>query len=171
MRWSRQKGGIRPGGVTLVELLIAMLSASILALTAGIILVFCFKTLRANGDVVGLQRDVDITTRTLYRAIRTARSSELNRAHLPVNGTSSRLTIGTRSFFRATAAHTFDAGGSFLVYDPNTAAGGDEQVLVAGTLQSCTFTDNHNAIGISFTVAAEYDTISVDTDIHMRNEL
>ena len=36
----------RNRGVTLVELLVAMVSASVLALTASIILIFCFVILR-----------------------------------------------------------------------------------------------------------------------------
>ncbi|MBT3296742.1 MAG: hypothetical protein HN919_22300 [Verrucomicrobia bacterium] len=155
--------------MTIIELLIAMLSASILAITAGIILVFCFRTLRANGDAVGLQRDVDITTRTLYRAIRTTRRTEVSAPAAGASG--AQLTINNRSFFRATAAHVADVNGAYLIYDPNLTVAGDEQVMVDGSVQSFVFRNNTYSIGIAFTLQEENDTISVDTDIHMRNEI
>ena len=43
-------------GVTIIELLVAILSATVLALTCGVILEYCFRTLRSNGDVIALQR-------------------------------------------------------------------------------------------------------------------
>ncbi|NQU40779.1 MAG: hypothetical protein HQ523_12565 [Lentisphaerae bacterium] len=166
-------GRVRLSGMTVIELMVAMLAAAVLALTAGIILVYCFRTLRSNSDAVELQRDVDITTRTLYRAIRSSRRADLNRSHLP-----SRLTFASRSYYRAGANRLPNAAGTFLVHDPNTAVSGDEQVLVNGTLTACTFVDMTNAIGLSFTVAAQDDIIRVDSGssggpvvVHMRNEL
>ena len=167
IRTSRRRADRR--GLTIVELLVAMVSASVLALTAGVILVFCFRTLRANGDVVGLQRDVDIATRTLYRAIRSTRGYQVS---LPAPGaTGARLTIDNRSFYRAGPDLSPNAGGAYLVYDADTGSAGGEQVLVNGTLSSFTFTHLTNAIGLSFVVAALDDRIQVDTAIHMRNEI
>jgi len=156
-------------GVTIIELLVAILSATVLALTCGVILEYCFRTLRSNGDVIALQRDVDITTRTLYRAIRSTRRAQVSDPGIGVTGW--RLTIDNTSFYRAGAGLTPSAGGGFLVYDPNMSVGGNEQVLVSGTLQSCTFSNGIDSIAISFAVAARDDRIQVDTDVHMRNEI
>jgi type II secretory pathway component PulJ len=164
-------GAQRESGVTIIELLVAMISASVLAITAGIILVFCFRTLRSNGDVIGLQRDVDATTRTLYRTIRGARRNQISTPD-EEGATGPQLTIGTRSFYRASAdLTTVNPNGANLVFDPNTGVNGDEQVLVNGTLQDCTFRHNTNCIALSLTVAAQYDRIQIDSDIRMRNEL
>ncbi len=160
----------RESGVTIIELLVAMISASVLAITAGIILVFCFRTLRSNGDVVGLQRDVDATTRTLYRAIRGARRNQIS-TPMGEGATGPQLTIGARSFYRGSADLTVNPAGTYLVFDPNTGVNGDEQVLVNGTLRDCTFRHNTNCIALSLTVAAQYDRIHIDSDIRMRNEL
>jgi hypothetical protein len=156
-------------GVTIVEILVAMLAATVLALTCSVMLEYCFRTLRANGDVVGLQRDIDITTRTLYRAIRSTRRHQVS---LPTAGAVGwRLNIDNTSFYRAGAGLTPSAGGNFLVYDPNTATGGDEQIMIGGTLQACSFSNSTDSIAISFAVASQSDRIQVDTDIHMRNEI
>ncbi len=151
-------------GVTIIELMVAMLSASVLAITAGIILVYCFRTLRANGDAVELQRDVDITTRTLFRAIRTARDNDTT---VSGGGTTLELDGGARTF-------TFLPNGGGLVYDPNVGVSGDEQMLASNTstnANECRFWDNGDSIRILLTVYAQDDTIQVDTDIHMRNEI
>jgi hypothetical protein len=156
-------------GLTIVELLVGIFAASVLAVTCSVIVELCFRTLRANREAVELQRDVDITTRTLYRAIRSSRRTQVT---APAAGaTGWQLTIDSTSFYRADAGRTPSASGSFLVYDPNTTAVGNEQVLVDGTLQSCTFSNGTDAIGISFAVEARDDRIQVDTDIHMRNEI
>ncbi len=164
-----RKAGGRRDGMTLVEFLVASVAASILVLTAGMVLVLSFRTLRANSEAVELQRDVDITTRTLYRAIRTTRRFEV--ASPMAGAAGPQLTINDRSFFRADAGLLPAAGGGFLVYDPDTGAAGDEQVLVNGSLQAFTVFNNTNSIGLNFTVSGAEDSIQVVTDIHMRNEI
>ncbi len=159
----------RRSGVTIVELLVGIFAASVLAITCSVIIELCFRTLRSNREAVDLQRDVDITTRTLYRAIRSTRRTQVTE---PVAGdTGWRLTIDNTSFYRSLTNRTPNISGSLLVYDPDTTVAGNEQVLVDGTLQSCTFSNGTDAIGISFAVAAQDDRISVETDIHMRNEI
>ena len=159
----------RRAGVTLVELLVASVSAAILVISSSIILTVCFRTLRANSDAVELQRDVDITTRTLYRAIRTTRRTQVTTPAVGASGP--QLTMDDVSCYRADASLLPAAGGSYLVYDPDTGVSGDEQVLVNNSLQSITFYNNTNSIGMDFTVAGTEDTLQVVTDIHMRNEI
>jgi len=153
-------------GFTVVEFLVAFLAASVLAITCGVMLVHCFSALRSNSNIVELQRDMDVTTRSLYRAIRSAREADVA---VSAGGKILTLDAGVRRF-----SFTQNGGGpdGRLTYDPNTAVSGDEQVLARNTVHAeCNFTEQSDSIGIGLTLAVEYDRIEMDTDIHMRNEL
>lgn len=66
------KVGRRHGGFTLVELLVGIMSFSILALVIGGMLVFAFSSWRYNNREVEIQRDASLAMETIARLIREA---------------------------------------------------------------------------------------------------
>jgi prepilin-type N-terminal cleavage/methylation domain-containing protein len=106
-------------GFTVVELLAAMMAGSILALTVGIVLVHGFAAWRANCQTVDLQREGSLAMKALGRAIRESPSTAVSVA-------ADQVTIGTRRFRRLPS-------GDFI-WDPDTAAAGDEVTVVQGRM-------------------------------------
>ena len=101
-------------GFTLVELIITLAAASILAITAGMTLVYGYSGWCRNNAAVELQRDATLAMYRLSRAIREASASD-------VTTSASQLTIQTTEF---------RVDGDHLIYDPNTGTDGDEVVIV-----------------------------------------
>jgi hypothetical protein len=114
-----RKGDLKRG-LTVVELLVASVSAAILALTAGSMLFYGYTSWHNNSQAVELQRDGTFVLDMVGRRIRAASSAD-------VTVGPGQLTIATQSFH---------ASGSDLVYDPDTGVLGDEQVLVDERLVS-----------------------------------
>ena len=125
-------------GFTMVELLVALVASSILAITAGITLVYAYSGWRRNNAAVELQRDA---TLAMYRLSRAVRGASANDVTTPLAGQSAeRLTIQTTEF---------RVDGDHLLYDPDTGIGGDEVVIVDGRLKTFTVTNLSTGIGVS----------------------
>ena len=108
----------RQSGFTLLELLVAMLAAAVLALTAAVMLVYAYRAWQANGDAVLAQQEGTLAVDMLSRSLREAAAVDV--VILP-----GRVNIGPASFY---------AIGADLVYDPETGAGGDEMTVIDGRL-------------------------------------
>jgi len=67
----------RHAGFTLFELLIAMLSAAVLALTAAVMLVAGFETWQANGDAVLTQQEGTLAMDLVSRSLRAAAAANV----------------------------------------------------------------------------------------------
>lgn len=125
-------------GFTMVELLVALVAASILAITAGITLVYCYSGWCRNNAAVELQRDATLAMYRLSSAVRGASATDVN---TPLAGQSAeRLTI-QQTEFRVNEKH--------LLYDPNTGIDGDEVVIVDGRLKTFTVTNLSTGTGVS----------------------
>lgn len=125
-------------GFTMVELMVALAAASVLAVTAGITLVYSHSGWRRNNAAMELQRDA---TLAMYRLSRAVRGASANDVTTPLAGQSAeRLTIQTTEF---------RVDGDHLLYDPDTSIGGDEVVIVDGRLKTFTVTNLSTGIGVS----------------------
>ena len=125
-------------GFTMVELLVALAAASVLAVTAGITLVYSHSGWRRNNAAMELQRDA---TLAMYRLSRAVRGASGNDVTTPLAGQSAeRLTIQTTEF---------RVDGDHLLYDPDTGIGGNEIVIVDGRLKTFTVTSLSTGIGVS----------------------
>ena len=121
--WNQPKTAGRDG-FTLVELTAGMVTASVLALTAGSMLWYGYLGWHRLGDAVNMQRDMRAALETLSHAVRT--------------GTNMTVTGGTVFTVQSATrppVSVYSSGGS-LYYDPNTGAAGDQITLVNGTLQT-----------------------------------
>jgi prepilin-type N-terminal cleavage/methylation domain-containing protein len=125
-------------GFTMVELMVALAASSILAITAGITLVYAHSGWRRNNAAMELQRDATLAMYRLSRAVRAASGNDVT---TPLAGQSAeRLTIQTTEF---------RVDGDHLLYDPDTGIGGDEVVIVDGRLKTFTVTNLSTGIGVS----------------------
>ena len=125
-------------GFTMVELMVALVAASFLAIIAGTTLVYSHLGWRRNNAAMELQRDA---TLAMYRLSRAVRGASANDVTTPLAGQSAeRLTIQTTEF---------RVDGDHLLYDPDTGIGGDEVVIVDGRLKTFTVTNLSTGIGVS----------------------
>lgn len=120
-------------GFTMVELLVALVAASILAITTGITLVYGHSGWHRNNAAMELQRDATLAMYRLSRAVRGASAAD-------VTTSASQLTIQTTQF---------RVNGYHLLYDPNTGIDGDEVVIVDGRLKTFTVTSLAAGTGVS----------------------
>jgi len=126
-------------GFTIVELIVALVAASILAITAGITLVYGYSGWRRNNAAVELQRDATLAMYRLSRAVRGASAADVT---TPSAGQSAaQLTIQQTEFRVDDVNH--------LLYDPNTGIDGDEVVIVDGRLKTFAVTNLSTGAGIS----------------------
>ena len=130
-------------GFTLVELIIALAAASILAITAGITVVYGYSVWRRNNAAVELQRDATLAMYRMSRAIREASAADVT---TPLAGLSAeQLTIQPTEF-------RVNVNGDCLLYDPNAGTDGDEVVIVDGRLETFTVTNLATGTGVSITL-------------------
>ena len=116
-------------GFTLVELLVATLASSVLALTVGIMLMISYRAWMANRNYVDLQRDISLTQTVMDKWVREA-------SHWEVTVTNSQVLIVTSTGSRRLYS---DAGS--LLFDPDTESAGDELVVSSNRVTS------FNAVG------------------------
>ena len=122
-------------GFTIVELIIALAAASILAITAGITLVYGYSGWRRNSAAMELQRDATLAMYRLSRAVRGASAADVT------TPSAAQLTIQQTEFRVDDVNH--------LLYDPNTGIDGDEVVIVDGRLKTFTVTSLAAGTGVS----------------------
>ena len=112
----------RQGGFSLVELIMGMIAAACLALTAGAMLWYGYLGWRRTGEQVAAQRDMRAAMDVLTRSLRMGSSATFT--------TGGVLTVQFSD--RPTA--TVSASGSNLVYRPDITTA-NQATLVNGTLQ------------------------------------
>jgi len=109
-------------GFTAIELLMTMLAGSILALTAGLMLLISYRTWVANNSYMELQQQVSLTQAVADRWIREA-------AYWEVSATNGELLVFSDGQTRRLAQE-----GADLVYDPNISVSGDEIIIGSNTV-------------------------------------
>lgn len=154
-------------GFTLIELTLAMVAGSVLAITAGALLVFLTRETTRSRQMTELQADMRVAVPTVYRLIR--ESSGGNVTAPLVSQTGTVFTVGTKSVFRANAALTASATGNSLVYDPNTARSGDELVLSRGWVTNFSCVRYTNSLWFSIGLDNGRTTMRVDGTAYYRN--
>lgn len=124
-------------GFTMVELMVTLVAASILAVTAGTTLVYSYSGWYRNNAALELQRDATLAMYRLSRAVRMASATDVT---TPLAGQSAgQLTIKTTEF---------RVNGDHLLYDPDTGIGGNEVVIVDGRLKTFTVTNLSTKTGV-----------------------
>ena len=130
----------RKSGLTIVELMAAIAGASILALAAGSMVFFGYRTWQRLGDAVNMQRDSTVASRTLAATARAATN---------ITWSGGSLTIQRAG----SPPCAFSVSGKNLVFDPNTAAAGDQLNLVNGTLLTFAPTVGSNSLSVVLVLA------------------
>ena len=143
---------------TLVELMIAMFSAAVLALTAGVLLYYAYVGWSRNLQTVDMQRDATVAMTRLSRLIREA-------AAVNTTLSGSRLTIAHPG---GATASVYQNGAS-LVYDPDTAQSGNEQVLVGSHVTGFVPSAYSEGLRIQLALGNGYETIQMDSILAYRN--
>lgn len=115
------KRKLHPNGFSLVELMIGMVAAAILVLTAGAMLWHAQAALRKLNAVVNVHRDMRASMDVLTKMTRPGTNFTY------VSGTGYTVMYSNRAPSRVYAS------GSNLLYRVNTSTGGDQQ-LANGTL-------------------------------------
>ena len=142
---------------TIIELLAAMLAASVLALTAGLMLLVSYRTWVDNNDYVDLQRDASLAQSIVDRWVREA-------SHWNVTATNGVLTMltetGSRRLYRDSAN---------LIYDPDTGTSDDEMVVSSNRVTEFTAEATHLGVAIDLWLQEEEMTAELHTFISFRN--
>jgi prepilin-type N-terminal cleavage/methylation domain-containing protein len=148
-------------GFTLLELLAGLTAASMIALTAGLILFYAYRALRQDQDLVQMQQDGSTALFMLARAARDATNVDLSHSEQldiqTTNGVTRSLYVdpGTRRLY-----FTLD------VNDPNAAiAATTWPVVTAGF----TYSNVTDGVGVHLVLQGSDGPMVHDTIIHLRN--
>lgn len=117
----------RRSGFSLIELLIASVAASVLALTAGTMLVYAWMSWRDVQEGIEMQRDASLALSWMRNRVWAAGDDEVT-----VSGNA--LYIQTESGLSGIFQRNAD-----LVYDSDLADEGGEQIIVEGRVQPNSF--------------------------------
>lgn len=143
-------------GFTIVELMVAALISSIMAITVGSMLYYSYLAWSRNRDTVEMQRDATISMDMIARAIRPAYGAD-------VQASGSTLTVGSKSFY---------VNSGNLWYDPDTdpAISGDEVEIVYGKVNSLSFVEDTtlHTVSVDMVLQNKVDTITVSAVIGYR---
>ena len=110
-------------GFSILEIIAGLIPAAILAMTAGIMLFYAFRTGQNLGNGINMQRDEQIAMDQLMRLTRAG-------TNMTFSASPTRYTVKVPG--RPTAA-IYSANNS-LYYDPNTNAANDQVRLINSTL-------------------------------------
>ena len=149
--------GVHKGkaGFTLVELLVAAIAASVLAITAGALLYAGILNWMKDRASMQLQGDALFTMDIFSRAIRPASISDVTRADTV-------LTIGKKSFYRA---------GNTLYYDPDITLSGNETAIVPNKVTNLSFTKDlvMHSVTVNMTLTDKGRTVALNFNVGNRN--
>jgi Tfp pilus assembly protein PilW len=147
----------RRAGLSLIELLVGLLAAAVLALTAGSMLWYGYLGWHRTGEAVGLQRDSRTAMDVLTRALRSG-----------TNMTFSTGMVFTVWYADKPAASVYAAGRD-LFYQPNIAAGGNTMKLIAGTLDRFNVGLGSGTSSVLLVVSTSTSSISNRVVVSRRN--
>jgi hypothetical protein len=151
----------------MVELMVAVVAASILVLTIGCVLVCMVRETVRSTSMTELQADMRVAVPAVYRLIREASGGSIT---APVVGqTGTVFAVGSRSIFRANDALVAAASGSSLVYDPNTTRSGDELALSKGWVKNFSCVRGTNSLSFSLELNNGDTAMRVDGAGYYRN--
>ncbi len=153
----------RPGraGFSVVELLATIVTAAVLAVAMGSVLYFSFAALGRNNERITLQRDATFAFDMISRTAQGASPSEITLA-------TKSITFGT-NMFRTKRVRFFDNNTGDLVYDPDIAVGGNEQVVINDRLTSFGVTMDGSRLIIRMVVSYSSENLTYSNSVTMRN--
>ena len=147
-------------GFTIVELLIGVASASILALTAGAILVNAYQGWVRSLAMADMERDAAVAVHVIALAVRGAS----NAVPGEVGTDKLKVVIPPNSIVRAFSVQT-SGGQRSLVYNPNWPNGAS-MVLVNGRLGTFQASVTAGVVRVTISLSG-IDQNSVDTGVTM----
>jgi prepilin-type N-terminal cleavage/methylation domain-containing protein len=153
----------RLAGFSLIELLVATVAASILALTASTMLILAWKSWGTLQEGIEMQRDASTTLIAMKHKLQGAAEEDVAITNL--NGRL-HLQIENASFYPQ---------GSDLIYDPDTGVSGNEMKMITGRLDAFTPSSTNRAgrvsvsIGLSLFGDIGHETISLTSTVALRN--
>jgi prepilin-type N-terminal cleavage/methylation domain-containing protein len=124
-------------GFTLVEVLVAIVAASILVLTGGAMLYFSYLGWQRDTNAVDMQQDGSAAMLAITRYVRAAQPGGLTAGGGVLTITTSNATV------------RISKSGSQLIFDPNTGVGGNELALVPSRVVSFTPVAMTNRVGVT----------------------
>ena len=145
-------------GFSLVELMVGMLAAAIIALTAGAMLYYGFRSLGETSTAVELQRDGTLAMRSILTALREASGTNVTVA----GGSQISISLADRVAF-------FEQRDNDLFFDYDTGSAGNEALLVEGTLDRLTATYRTNKIDIEIVLGDGENTAEMNGSVTFRN--
>lgn len=151
----------RRAGFTVVELLASVVTAAVLAVAMGSILYFSYSALSKNTERITLQRDATFAFDMIARTAQGASPGEITLA-------SGSVTFQTNTF-RNKRVRFFNNNTGDLVYDPDMAVGGNEQVVVNDRLSSFGVTMTGSRLIIQMVVSYSSENLTYSNSVTMRN--
>jgi prepilin-type N-terminal cleavage/methylation domain-containing protein len=152
-------------GFSLVELLAAMLAASILAITAGTMLFHAYSAWNDNHNAVNVHRDGRNAMDMMTRAIRAASASNV------VTAVNRDLVLSGVALYDQATTNTvrFRRSGTDLIYDPDTGVNGNNVVLIAGGVLRFNVDSTASAITIRLDLDRDGEAMRLDSVTAFRN--
>lgn len=145
-------------GLTLVELLAALVAAAVLAVTCGSIFVVFHRTWRRHNAYANLERDAVAALDQIERRVRPLHEDAVTTG-------SGRLVLDAGSSRTA-----FLQSGSDLVYDPDLSHDHDEQTIVAGTLERFSSTPFEGRVSVVLRLQDDGESVELETTVTYRNQ-
>ncbi len=146
-----------PAGSSLVELLAAMVAASVLALCFGSMLVFFHRSWQRNSTAVALERDAVAALDVIERHLRPLSSGAVT---VHADG----LVLDTGG-----GGESFRVAGRDLRFDPDTSRTGDEHRLIAGRVEQFVSTPFQGGLTVLLGLADGDERVVLQSSIRYRN--
>ena len=148
-------------GFTSVEILVAVVSAAILATMAGTMLAYGYKSWRQNSIAVELQRDATAAMEMLSWKVRATSSSR-------VTVTTNEVVIQPVDVLvDPTISFTMD--GSDFVFDPDTVTDDDELIIINDRVQNLIFSNMNFGIAVHLVLESQNEATEVNSILSYRN--
>lgn len=153
----RRTSGAR-AGFTVVELMVGLISAAVLALVMGAVLYASTSSYATSMDTVRGHHDVSVAVRALRNALRhaTADAVDVDGNTVSIVGPGGNVQV-----------FTYDPQSGSLLLDPGT--GGDTVVLVADVVTTFGVTINGNAAVLQLGVSGRETDMDVSSTVAFRN--
>jgi Tfp pilus assembly protein PilW len=153
-------------GFTSVELMVGAVAASILALTAGMMVYQAYDAWDESHAAVNLHREGMIASDLMRRAIRMASESD-------VTTTASSLTISNIRLYNNSVADStvsFSVDDRDLVFDPDTGSNNDEIRFAEGATEAFVVDSSlSGSIGITLQLLQGDENITFESQTAFRN--
>ena len=150
------KGNTKKRGFTLIEMIVGMAMAAILAVILGMLLYFNFRIWQANTTATQLQQDAALITNTISKVVRSGSSSTIT---VPGSGSSSVINVGAAQFYLTGAASPYNllyrtTSGSVITLVSNevTSPVFQKDATPSSVAVSMTLTSGNQQVALNFTV-------------------